>query len=78
MIGPGSLPDKKTQNRVLSLIEYGERLVLDAGAITAFEGQTETLSTALNNHSNTNDPIAVLTPHEGEFKKLFPDFRRER
>ncbi|MBO6549349.1 MAG: NAD(P)H-hydrate dehydratase [Rhizobiales bacterium] len=73
LIGPGSLPDKKTQNRVLSLIEYGERLVLDAGAITAFEGQTETLSTALNNHSNTNDPIAVLTPHEGEFKKLFPD-----
>jgi hydroxyethylthiazole kinase-like uncharacterized protein yjeF len=41
-------------------------VVLDADALTAFQGAPETLFVML--HEN-----CVLTPHEGEFKRLFPD-----
>ena len=42
-------------------------VVLDADALTEFRGDPETLFAML--HSN-----CVLTPHEGEFGRLFPDF----
>ncbi len=72
LIGPGCLPNEETKNRVLSLIECSERIILDAGAITAFAGVKKKLANALNKRSE-KEPISVLTPHEGEFKKLFPE-----
>lgn len=44
-------------------------LVLDADGITSFENNPQTLFDARKN----TDSVLVLTPHEGEFRRLFPD-----
>lgn len=61
LIGPGA---GKTKDRVLKILTSKKACVLDADALTAFEGDTKTLFKNLHEH-------CVLTPHEGEFKKLF-------
>ena len=48
------------------LLGSGRRLVLDADALTMFEGRPARLFDALEGN-------AVLTPHAGEFRRLFPD-----
>ena len=72
LLGQGSVPDVKTQKRVLALLKTSKRVVLDAGALTAFKGQGELLSAEIKNR-DVLVPSVVLTPHEGEFKTLFPD-----
>lgn len=42
--------------------------VLDADALSVFEGDTKPLMSALGRH-------CILTPHEGEFARLFPDIK---
>ncbi|MEM0935254.1 MAG: NAD(P)H-hydrate dehydratase [Pseudomonadota bacterium] len=42
------------------------KVVLDADALTSFEDAPDALFELLH-------PLCVLTPHEGEFKRLFPD-----
>jgi hydroxyethylthiazole kinase-like uncharacterized protein yjeF len=42
--------------------------VLDADALSVFEGDTKPLMSALGGH-------CILTPHEGEFARLFPDIK---
>jgi ADP-dependent NAD(P)H-hydrate dehydratase / NAD(P)H-hydrate epimerase len=66
-IGPGAGPtiDKLVQ----SMLERHLPIVLDADALTAFEAKPDNLFARL--HSQ-----AVLTPHEGEFARLFPDIQR--
>jgi NAD(P)H-hydrate epimerase len=80
LIGPGSMPDIKTQERALALLKTSKRVVFDAGALTAFKGKQELLSAGIKNREvsgeasrKTLEPTVVLTPHEGEFKTLFPD-----
>jgi hydroxyethylthiazole kinase-like uncharacterized protein yjeF len=51
---------------VQSVLRDGGPVVLDADALNAYEGQPSALLDEL--HAN-----AVLTPHEGELKRLFPD-----
>ena len=72
LIGPGSMPSVKTQERALALLKTSKGVVLDAGALTAFKGQQELLSAGIKNR-DVLVPSVVLTPHEGEFKALFPD-----
>lgn len=62
LIGPGA---GKTKDKVLKVLASKKACVLDADALTAFEGDTASL------FKNLHDKC-VLTPHEGEFKKLFP------
>ena len=50
---------------VLALARTGAALVLDADAITVFRDDPETLFSVL-------DRDDVLTPHAGEFERLFP------
>ncbi|MAZ15724.1 MAG: bifunctional ADP-dependent NAD(P)H-hydrate dehydratase/NAD(P)H-hydrate epimerase [Ahrensia sp.] len=74
VLGPG-FGDLPTARQIaLSLLaarrETGLRLVLDADGITAFAGARAALFDA----ANGSGPVAlVLTPHEGEFARLFPD-----
>ncbi|MFD1197228.1 NAD(P)H-hydrate dehydratase [Brucella gallinifaecis] len=49
-------------------------LVLDADGITSFEDQPEQLFKAQRNAGTA----LVLTPHEGEFRRLFPDIADEK
>lgn len=48
-------------------------LVMDADGITAFDDKPEQLFNAKRNGSTA----LVLTPHEGEFRRLFPDIAAE-
>lgn len=71
VIGPGNGVGKGTQKRVLATLETGLPAVLDADALTSFEKAPEKLFKAL--HEN-----AVLTPHAGEFRRLFPKLDPEK
>ncbi|MFC4292041.1 NAD(P)H-hydrate dehydratase [Sphingorhabdus arenilitoris] len=65
-IGPAYGIGERCRADVLVLAGQGRLMVIDADAITAFAKSPATLFTALH------DQI-VLTPHDGEFARLFPD-----
>ncbi|MEQ8344801.1 MAG: NAD(P)H-hydrate dehydratase [Sneathiellaceae bacterium] len=66
LLGPGNGVGQATRSAVLAALGCGKPCVLDADALTSFEAEPERLFEALNAH-------CVLTPHEGEFRRLFPD-----
>lgn len=63
-IGPGAGND--IADTVCKMLASGIPTVLDADAITAFEEDSTRLFRYLNAHD-------VMTPHSGEFARLFPD-----
>lgn len=65
-IGPGAGVGQSTRQVVLALLERKLPIILDADAMTSFSNDQTTLFGALHDR-------AVLTPHEGEFSRLFPD-----
>ncbi|MGZ8370900.1 MAG: NAD(P)H-hydrate dehydratase [Caulobacteraceae bacterium] len=65
VIGPGAGVGEATRANVAALAGLGLKLVLDADALMSFEGVPEALFRLMG-------PDAVLTPHEGEFERLFP------
>ncbi len=73
VLGPGYGAAGPARDHALALLAQAEpfrALVLDADGITAFEDQPERLFT------NPRRAALVLTPHEGEFGRLFPDLAR--
>jgi ADP-dependent NAD(P)H-hydrate dehydratase / NAD(P)H-hydrate epimerase len=64
LIGPGAGVSDDTRIQALKLLATSLPVVLDADAITAFQNDVRVLTNYL--HAN-----CVLTPHEGEFKRLF-------
>jgi ADP-dependent NAD(P)H-hydrate dehydratase / NAD(P)H-hydrate epimerase len=64
-IGPGGGVSSYTRDTVMHLLKKGVSLVLDADALTSFENCPEKLFEHLHDQ-------VVLTPHEGEFARLFP------
>jgi len=64
MVGPGAGIGPDTRMRVLAMLKTGRATVLDADALSTFKDDPQTLFAALNG-------ACVLTPHEGEFKRLF-------
>jgi len=67
LIGPGAGTGEETRFRVLAMLETGRPTVLDADALTAFADDPATLDQAIKGP-------CVLTPHDGEFHRLFnPD-----
>lgn len=65
VIGPAAGVNDATQANVRALAGTGAALVVDADALTVFEGWPADLFEGL-------DRDDVLTPHEGEFRRLFP------
>ena len=64
LIGPGAGVGEETRDKVLAILAAKKRTVLDADALTSFAKNAEVLFGAI--HSP-----CVLTPHEGEFARLF-------
>jgi hydroxyethylthiazole kinase-like uncharacterized protein yjeF len=69
LIGPGYGVVEATRDAATAILDAGRATVLDADALTSFSGHGEDLFAAI---ARTPEPV-VLTPHEGEFSRLFPD-----
>jgi ADP-dependent NAD(P)H-hydrate dehydratase / NAD(P)H-hydrate epimerase len=70
VIGPGAGVGERTCDFVLTALSAKRHLVLDADALTSFAGAPDRLFEAIKSEP---DPQLVLTPHEGEFPRLFSD-----
>lgn len=66
VIGPGNGVGEGTRARVLVALKTGKPIVCDADALTSFRENPKQFFRALHGK-------AVLTPHAGEFSRLFPD-----
>jgi ADP-dependent NAD(P)H-hydrate dehydratase / NAD(P)H-hydrate epimerase len=64
LIGPGAGLGLDTQARVLAMLETGRATVLDADALSSFQDDPSSLFRSIHG-------ACVLTPHEGEFTRLF-------
>jgi len=65
VMGPGLGVSPKTHELVVAALSSGASLVLDADALTSFQDDREFLFRLLHDR-------CVLTPHAGEFERLFP------
>jgi len=70
VIGPGAGVGGRTRDFVLTALFAKRGLVLDADALTSFAEAPDRLFEAIK---ESHDPQVVLTPHEGEFPRLFSD-----
>jgi NAD(P)H-hydrate epimerase len=68
VLGPGNGVGETTRQRVVAALESTASVVLDADALTSFEADPGGLFAAIRGRSSS----VVMTPHEGEFGRLFP------
>jgi NAD(P)H-hydrate epimerase len=68
LVGPGNGVSPETRHAVEAALATTRATVLDADALGVFAGQSGALGRLIKG------PV-VLTPHEGEFRRLFPDLR---
>jgi hydroxyethylthiazole kinase-like uncharacterized protein yjeF len=68
VIGPAAGIGEATAAKVRAVLASGVGAVIDADAMTSFKDTPEALFGAIK--ANSGRPV-VLTPHEGEFKRLF-------
>src|SRR5690606_25949027 len=64
VVGPGAGVSEATRQHVLAALGTGRAAVLDADAITSFGSAPQALFSAIKGP-------CVLTPHEGEYSRLF-------
>ncbi len=69
LIGPGYGIGEDTQAAVEAIIATERSLVLDADALISFSKKPQKLFDLIKENASS----AILTPHDGEFQRLFPD-----
>ncbi len=76
LIGPAAGVDERTRALTLAVLERARRVrvVLDADVFSVFADAPEVLFQAI---ARRRAPV-VMTPHEGEFARLFPDLAFDR
>jgi hydroxyethylthiazole kinase-like uncharacterized protein yjeF len=72
LIGPGVGVGERTKAMVLAAFASNAAIVLDADAITSFANDAATLFERIRSRT----PPVALTPHEGEFARLFGPIRK--
>ena len=70
VLGPGAGVGGRTRDFVHTALSAKRGLVLDADALTSFAEEPGRLFESIK---ASHDPQVVLTPHEGEFPRLFSD-----
>ncbi|MDE1151161.1 MAG: NAD(P)H-hydrate dehydratase [Micavibrio sp.] len=65
LIGPGAGADDKLRDAVRATLDFNKAAVLDADVFTAFKDNAKEL------FSRLSPELHVLTPHEGEFERMF-------
>jgi len=70
VIGPGAGVGQRTVDFVHTALAAQRRVVLDADALTSFASAPDRLFESIK---AVHEPQVVLTPHEGEFPRLFSD-----
>ncbi|WP_193370532.1 NAD(P)H-hydrate dehydratase [Pelagibius marinus] len=80
LVGPGNGVSPETRARAEAALSAGRRasgkqVVLDADALSVFQDDPAALWQEIQ--ANT-DGATVLTPHDGEFRRLFPDIAGDR
>jgi hydroxyethylthiazole kinase-like uncharacterized protein yjeF len=68
VIGPAAGVNDATRRRTLAVLSHAPAAVLDADAMSVFKDEPETLFQAIR--ARQDRPV-VMTPHEGEFERLF-------
>ncbi len=68
VLGPAAGITAETRDHVVDVLELAPAAVLDADAISVFKDDPEALFAAI--HDRVDRPV-ILTPHEGEFERLF-------
>ena len=67
VLGPGGGVGQEMRDKVLAALDGERGVVLDADALTSFADDSQALFAAIQ----TRQAATVLTPHEGEFSRLF-------
>ena len=69
LIGPGSGSNKNIKEITKLILKKVKYVVLDADALTCFQDDLKTLYSLL-------DKNKIITPHLGEFHKIFPNIKK--
>lgn len=69
LIGPGAGVGEETRDLVSGVLSSEAAAVIDADGLSSFAGEPGDLF----NQIKGRQAQAVITPHEGEFKRIFPD-----
>jgi hydroxyethylthiazole kinase-like uncharacterized protein yjeF len=72
VIGPAAGIGHRTRDMVRAALSARRSVVLDADALTSFTDDPEALFAEIRKH---DDPQVILTPHTGEFRRLFSGFQ---
>jgi len=74
VLGPGAGLSALTAKKVMAAVQAKKACVLDADALTVFQNDSKSLFKLLKKSSGD----IVLTPHGGEFQRLFPDLAKKQ
>ncbi|WP_427023213.1 NAD(P)H-hydrate dehydratase [Aureimonas ureilytica] len=77
VLGPGFGIGERAREMAGEVLSAGRRLVLDADGLTSFKDEPETLFQAAE-AARVEEVALVLTPHSGEFARLFPDLASDK